>query len=180
MKTLALLSVMFAVVSSVPIRGADPDITVAISVLPNRQGERTIEYNGHDPHFHVIVSNISDKPQKIWREWCSWGYYSLSFELSDKSGKKWVAKKGMSVWTKNYPDWSTLKPHESVVIDVYFADTGMWKGFPCPENGSQTVTMRAIFEIKPDDWSKKNGVWTGHVASKADKFTFYHWKPETK
>ena len=104
----------------------------------------------------------------------------MTFEFTDENGKKWVAKKKPQVWTRNFPDWWTLDAHESLVIDVYFGDLDTWQSFPLPENGSQMVTMQAIFEFKPDDEARKDGIWTGRVASKADKFTFYHWKPDTK
>ena len=37
--------------------------------------------------------------------------------------------------------------------------------------------MQALFEFKPDEESRKEGVWTGRAVSKADKFVFCHWKP---
>ena len=157
----------------------DSPISIAVAVLA-QNGERRIEYRDPTAHFHVIVSNASDKPKRIWREWCSWGYYGLTFEFTDEQGKKWVAKKKPQVWTRNFPDWWTLAAHESLVIDVYFGDLETWQDFPLPENGSQTVTMQAIFDFKPDDEARKDGIWTGRIASKADKFTFYHWKSDTK
>ena len=154
---------------------------IALSVaIPAHNHERRVEYHDRNTHFHVIVSNTSDTPRRIWQEWCSWGYFGLTFEFSDENGRKWVAGKKERVWTLNSPDWWTLDPHESFVIDVYFPDSEIWLGFPLPGNGSQTVTMRAVLEFKPDDEARQHDVWTGRVASKAQKFTFYHWKSDAK
>jgi len=73
-----------------------------------------------------------------------------------------------------------LEPHESLVLDVHFGDSESWEGFPRPEHGSQPITMQVVFEFKPDDEARQHAVWTGRVTSKADKFIFYHWKPEAK
>ncbi|MGA3285015.1 MAG: hypothetical protein ABSD57_11235 [Verrucomicrobiota bacterium] len=175
-----LLAILFAATCGITETiAAESPISVSVAI-PTRNDERRVEYHDRTTHFHVIVSNTSDKPQRIWREWCSWGYYGLTFEFADENGKKWVAKKKPQVWTRNFPDWWTLDPHESFVIDVYFGDSDTWDGFPLPKDGSQTVTMLAVFEFKPDDESRQHDVWTGRVASKAEKVTFYHWKPETK
>ncbi len=147
-------------------------ISIEVAV-PAHRGERRIEPRDRTTHFHVIVSNTSGKPQRIWREWCSWGYFGLTFEFTDEAGRKWVAKKKGKNWTVNYPDWWDLEPRESLVLDVHFGDADIWEDFPRPERGSQTVTMQAVFEFKPDDQSLKHGAWTGRAVTKPDKFVFY-------
>jgi hypothetical protein len=66
------------------------------------------------------------------------------------------------------------------MIEVNFADSKIWQGFPSPNNGSKTVTMQANLEFKPDYEARKNSVWTGRVVSKAEKVTFYDWKAGAK
>ena len=178
-KTVALLFVMLALLLPAIVHAAAEPLSVAIAV-PAHNGERRINYGDKTTHFHVIVTNTSNKPQRIWREWCSWGYFGLTFEFTDEHGKKSVATKKGQAWTINFPDWWTLEPHESLVLEVYFGDQDVWDGFPRPDNGSEAVTMQAVFEFRPDDASKEHRVWTGRGTSKADKYVFYHWKPETK
>jgi len=174
------LTILFAL-ALVAANAAAEDSPISVSLaIPAHNGERRVEYRDQATHFHVIISNTSDQPQRIWREWCSWGYSGLSFEFTDEHGKKWVAKKKAQDWTRNFPDWWTLDSHESFVMDVYFADTNTWKGFPLPENGSQIVMMQAVLEFKPGDEARQHDVWTGRVASVAEKVTFYHWKPQAK
>jgi hypothetical protein len=97
MRTL-FLTILFALVLVVANAAAeDSPISVSLAI-PAHNGERRIEhieYKGKDntAHFPVIVTNTSDKQQRIWREWCSWGYFGLTFQFTDESGKKWVAEK---------------------------------------------------------------------------------------
>jgi hypothetical protein len=63
----------------------------------------------------------------------------------------------------------TLKPNETLVIEVCFADDlKLWNGVPC----NQTVSMRAVFEIAGNDWTKKFSVWTGRVESDWNNYYF--------
>jgi len=168
-----LLSFMLTMMSIVVATAAgDSPITVSIAIPNNRHNERQLDYNT-DKLFHVIVTNTSDEPIRIWREWCSWGYYGLSFEFTDATGKKWKAEKGLTAWTKNYPDFWSLEAHESLVLDVQFAKTNIWVGFPHLQQPSQTFIMRAVFEFQPDDESHKYSIWTGKVASEAKTYVFY-------
>jgi len=169
----SLISLLFAIALVPLCEAADSVISVAIAV-PAHGSHRVLEYSGgHESHFHVLISNVSDKPQKIWREWCSWGYYALSFEITDESGKTWTATKKARDWDKNFPDSWTLAAKETLVLDVHFAGSDTWEGFPRPSGVSQTITIRAIFEISPDKDSQRDSVWTGRALSKADKFVIY-------
>jgi len=151
---------------------AQNPIQVAIAIpLHNLKQERELMYSALKPHFHVLISNISDQPQNIWREWCSLGYYALSFEVTDASGKtRTITKKKPHVWTMNYPDFWTIPPHESLVLDVNFTDSETWEPFPPAKT---SFTMRAVFEIQPDEDAKKSSVWTGRVFSKVSTYTPY-------
>lgn len=112
-------------------------------VYPNFKG-------GIPFHFPVIVTNISDKPQRVAQEGCSEGNEALSFEWTDESGKKQRAERMGLDPAKNVYAWWALQPGESVVINVFYTDMTTWPGFPRPPaHKSQTVTMRAVFEMKP-------------------------------
>ncbi|MCI0539586.1 MAG: hypothetical protein L0Z50_30620 [Verrucomicrobiales bacterium] len=184
MKTL-ISTIMILTISSASVVGADdPAISVAI-VVPRDggHGERRVTYRNSGTewdraaHFHAIVSNRSEKPQRIWQEGCSWGYFALSFEFTDEAGKKWEAKKGMTPFVMNRPAYWSLEPSESTVLEVYFADPDIWKDFPRPDNGSKVVvSMRAIFEIRSTPESTKHDVWTGRVVSEARRITFHRPK----
>ena len=143
-------------------------LSVSIAV-PVRGKVRFIE-NGQ---FHVVVRNNSTHPVSFWREWCSWGYFNLSFEATDENGKTWTIKKKDRGWNKNYPDFCTVDANGDFVIDVTLKpDT--WETPPQAEAGkSKTVTLRAIYQVGETEEAKKNGVWTGKVVSEAKQSTFW-------
>jgi hypothetical protein len=174
LKTALLIGLLFGVLCTTAVAvPADGAVQVAIVIPRGRHGERALSSSARNERFHVTLTNSSDKPTKIWKEWCSWGYYALSFELTDESGKTWTAKKKPRSWDQNYPDYWTIDPHESLVLDVEIAGADIWEGFPRPSRGSQKLRMRAVFEIRPDHQSQEHSVWTGRAISKPDDYVFY-------
>ncbi|MCP5424539.1 MAG: hypothetical protein H6970_05670 [Gammaproteobacteria bacterium] len=145
------------------------DLSATIAV-PLHDGSRMIDLYSPDNHFHVILSNHSDTVLHLWREWCSWGHYNLSFEITDEQGKTWIVSKQDKNWTKNFPDFLELSPAESLVFDVNF-NPKIWKDSPISgASGSKKVVMRAIYRVEASDESKKAGVWTGEIASPAQEY----------
>ncbi len=175
MKTALLICILFSgALLTANGAAADKSIRVAIAIPQNRQGERRVNVNFLDrERFHVIITNTSHKPKRIWQEWCSWGYYGLSFQLTDEHGKTWTARKKLRAWSRNYPDYWTLGPQESLVVDVAFFDSDLWEGFPTPKVSSWKLKMCAVYEVRPDRESEENSVWTGRSISKADDYVFY-------
>jgi len=183
MKTfLALLIVGFALPAFSATTNSELSVSIAVPYAPNRlaafgkhsdTNDTRVLCRSWDKNFHVVLRNVSNKSQNIWQDSNSWGYDALTFEVMDESGKKWVTKKILASFDQNGPMFWTLKPNESLVIDVSFADDQKsdwqkWKGFP----HNQTVSMQAIFEIRKDAWSQKYSVWTGRGASEWKNFFF--------
>lgn len=127
----------------------------ALEIVPNeRHKERSyIVFNKpHAPekHFHVILTNISREPQKLFNESCSWGYGRLYFEVTDEKGKmKQVKKKEKIEWRKNYPDWFLLQPQEQVIFDVYF-NPETWENSPRTEKGETSINIKikAVYRLE--------------------------------
>jgi hypothetical protein len=168
-----LIQVIAGLLVSGAVHAADPVLSLSLAI-PSRDDDRVLLLHEKAAHFHVILSNVSDKPQRVWEEWCSWGYYAFTFEIKDEAGKSWIVKKKPIETTYDHADWWTLAPGEHVAFDVFFTDSKVWDGFPHPVNDSQTVFVRAIFEVKPDTFSEKHGAWTGRVVSDTKKLRFYH------
>ena len=150
--------------------------SLSVRIVPDStddKGSRTINLSLPKQHFYVVITNISDKPVRLWREWSSWGYYTLSFVVTDDKGKMKVVKKGMMAWTKNYPDWTVLTSGDHMVFEVSF-DLETWPNAPIPEKDkSREVKMKAEFEIPEDKETKEYQVWTGKVSSPEDKYVIY-------
>jgi hypothetical protein len=156
----------------------EQSLSVSIAVPSDSDGRR-VEYRDPTSHFHVVLSNASSRPQRVWQDCCSWGYYALSFELVDESGTKWVAKRAQTGFTVNYPAYWTLGPGEAHVFDVYFGDDTQWEGFRLPIDRRQERSLTAIFEVSVDKEAVARGAWTGRVVSRRLTISFARWtKPE--
>jgi hypothetical protein len=158
--------------------GAEPQPpdTLAVRIVPTTFREpagRAITLGGPTQHFHVVVTNVSGNPIRVWREWCSWGYFTLSFQATDEAGKTTTVKKKDRGWDKNYPDWTTIPPGDHLVFEVSF-DEATWQDPPLPEQGKvRTVRLRAIFEVPADQDTKASQIWTGKTLSPEDAYTIY-------
>jgi hypothetical protein len=152
------------------LKNESQDIAVCIAV-PTYEGQRTIFADREKDHFHVVIENVSKKPQKIWSELCSWGYDCLTFEITEENGAKTTAKKKPAGFFGNMPVVIALAPGEKIVLEAY-PKSDAWQGFLLPEKGSRTVSMRAVFEIPDTELAKKSQVWTGKAISPAQDYVF--------
>jgi hypothetical protein len=143
--------------------------------LSGRAGR--VEYRQPKDHFHVILSNTSPTAQRVFQDWNSWGYYSLSFEVEGSDGKRWIAKKTRTAFTRNFPSSWEIPPGGNLVIDVYWGDESTWEGFPPFGTEGRALSLRAVFEIKPDSETKQHQVWTGRIVSATQEAMFSKWGP---
>jgi hypothetical protein len=173
MINLSRFAVLLVALSSAAQERVAPGLSV--SIAPSGTGR--VEYRQPKDHFHVILSNTSSKAQRVFQDSNSWGYYSLSFELEDPGGKKWVAKKKRTAFSRNVPSWLEIPPGENLVIDVYWGDESAWEGFP-PFETEKNLKVRAVFEIKPDAETKQFQVWTGRMTSPTQKVVFSKWRAD--
>jgi hypothetical protein len=172
---LLMMTALASDAAPAPEKGDRPALAVSIAV-PDHHGKRNI-YLGkeiRDTTFHVVVANNSGKPINLWREWCSWGYPNLSFEVDLGDGKIVMLKKKAGEWTKNYPDFQTLKPGDLYVIPVKFDGT-LWE-LPIGKgeaSKARDLKMRAVYHIETDEDSRKSEVWTGRIESRWETYSFW-------
>jgi hypothetical protein len=43
--------------------------------------------------FYVVLTNTSSEQQAVWEYWNSWGYQTISFELTTADGKKFLVSR---------------------------------------------------------------------------------------
>ena len=160
MRTLTLCFLSFGALMAIGRSAENAPLLSVKFALPAQGGEngrllhRELVYpnfKGLIPfHFSVVITNVSDKMQPVAQDWCSAGYDALTFEYTDESGKTRKAEKLGRDWPKNFYAWWALQPGESTVINVFYTDEMTWTGFPHPPaHKSETVTMRAVFDMKP-------------------------------
>ena len=147
--------------------------TLSVSIaIPVQDGKRFIQYSADGHSFRVVVRNVSARPVNLWTPKYSWGYANLSFEVRDASGLVRTVQKAEREWRKNFPDSCTLLPGDDMVLDVDFTSSD-WSGAPRPSTGTKfaVVSMRAVYQILPDEESQKLKVWTGRVESPWREYT---------
>ena len=164
MKTFAFSLAVIVTCFAMSLHADNVPLLLSIAIPESETGERILD-PVHNPHFHVVLSNVCDKAQRIRVPWSDLGQQALSFEFTDKEGKKWkAAVKERSTVSRRLSEFCVLQPRESLVFDVFYTDADAWDGFPRPK-GPQQVSMRAIFEIPPDPGTEHNKLWTGKAVS---------------
>ncbi len=160
-------------------RAAEPAevAALAVRIVPTSYGEKdrraVIDLRGASAHFHVVVTNVSREPIRLFKEWSSWGYFNLSFQLTDEAGSSVNVEKMQRAWTRNYPDWETIPPGGHHLREVTFDPTD-WAGLPPPDaHRRKAVRMKAIYDIQPDWDTKEHGVWTGHISSPEESYELW-------
>ena len=183
--SLLLTFLVLALVSAAPFASAGPaELTVAIAVPargPHQKGKpgpRVIDIRQAQSHFHVVVTNTSGKPQRLWQTWNSWGYYNLRFEVADAAGKVLYAiKKKPRAWTRNFPSWIELASGEPFVMDVSF-DRESWTlpFLKDKRQGEFPLRMRAVFGNRADKQTEEHKVWTGEASSPFQDYRVRYWR----
>jgi hypothetical protein len=171
-----LLILCSLVATARPLAAADPPATVDVRIVPMRirpTGERTLTLPDAAQHFYVVLTNVGARPLRLWREWCSFGYYNLSFEVTDEQGKIIKVTKKPRAWDKNYPDWTLVPPGDHLVFEVTLDESTWQPALLPPHNQQAALLLRAVFEIPDDRDSKRYSVWTGRVTSSVDAYTIY-------
>lgn len=171
--------------------------TVALDKVEEGPFEKNILVNTRDDNFHILLTNHSKENIAIWKEWCSWGYFNLTFEVLDENDKVvYVIKKNeRRSWTENFPDPRVIKPGETLVREVNF-NQSTWvlpKKDDLPEGSytyspeeyrksraQMTLKIRAVFEIYEEEEEEHEiNIWTGKIKSAPEKVNFiYPWNPK--
>ena len=128
--------------------------------------------------FHVSITNISDEPIRLWEEWNTWGYFSLSFELFDMTGKSLghIAK-SQRRWTINYPSFVEINPGQSHEIEVTLHPS-VWD-FPdkslLNNKGAAEYRLVASYTVQNCEESHQHAVWTGSLHTHSIAFMRKKW-----
>ena len=168
---IGLAAMLMAAASLAEDKARDP---LAVRIVPTRtseEGVRSICLYQPADHFVVVVTNQSNEPIRLWREWCSWGWDTLTFRVTDGNGKTTDVRKGDREWSANYPEATLLQPGDHMVFDVAF-DQETWRDAPLPGKGnSREIRMKAVFRIPADEQTREHKVWTGELASPEAAYT---------
>ena len=139
---------------------------LSLQIVPHHRaddGKQQIMLGSGSSRFHVVLTNISAAPIKLWKDSCSWGYANLWFESVDQAGKIVQIKKRPKGWNKNFPEWVTLAPGEHWVLEVKLDDK-TWQNWPLA-TPAKTINLTAVFESVHTEQAQAHGVSRGKVRS---------------
>ncbi len=137
-----------------------PDDAFEVILAANDQ-QITIGTNASE--FSVVLRNKTDKPQRLYEYWNSWGFQNvyLCFYVKDSIQ---VASKKVRDFTRNFPSLYEIAPGGTMVFPIKIDDT--WENLPTFEQGEFTMRLLVVYYCEPTFLAKKQNAWTGIMASK--------------
>ena len=156
----SLLVILLSVVALSSFASDGARLSLRLSIVPEESSEHGLCVSIYQP-FHVVVTNQSDAPVTVWREWCSWGYFSLSLEIKAQDGAISRLTKQSRGWDRNFPCPYVIRSGMPFVLAVRLKDE--WSGYPAH---TQKISMRARYISQPDTtFGSHKQVWVGEVTS---------------
>lgn len=162
---------LFGCSTAKPHSNAVNPLSISIELLDSPFRPEINVYIHTNLHFHVVFTNNSKKSQNLLMEGSSWGWETMSFELIDEKGNKYLIHRTQASWPDNAPAYWVVKPGEHYVRDICFAQIyqgrDSWAGFPeqLNEGGNLKVKMKAIFEVTIDKSFDSALLWHGRIES---------------
>ena len=154
-----------------------PKSPFSVAVVPTTQsGERGMitMANKETREFFVVLTNISTKPQPIFEDWNSWGYQTISFELTTSRGKKVLLSRRQQDFTKNGASTFIVQPREHQVFAIRLGQ--WWETKPALRKvNDMPITLKVIYEVSPSPEAITLGVWTGRLESHQYKVILRQW-----
>jgi hypothetical protein len=124
--------------------------------------------------FYVVFTNVSAEPQAVWEYWISWGYQTVTFELTSEDGRKFLVSKRPHGFTRNFPSTFLIEPGEHQVYAIRLDE--WWEAHPAlPKAAEFPITLKAIYEVLPTPEAVEYKVWTGRIESRTYKLKLRQW-----
>jgi hypothetical protein len=153
------------VVSVVPTRSHDDPLGLGIAMAKKSPGT-----------FYVIISNVSNEPQRAFETWNSWGYQAVSFQVRSTAGQTFTISRKEQDFTRNFPSTFLIAPGEHMVYPITLDD--QWNvapPLPIADETPLAITIKAIYEVRSTPEAAKERVWAGRLESNSYHFKLRHW-----
>jgi hypothetical protein len=158
-------------------RSEDRDAPFTLAVVPSRSSgtERSITTAAKQPEtFHVVLTNVSDHAQPVWQTWCSWGFWTVSFDITLPDGKKLrISRNQNEAFTKNSPATFLIRPGQQQVYPIQLDSS--WENRPqFAKAGTSGITLKAIYEVRATPEASQQNVWLGRIESPSYDFVLIY------
>ena len=116
---------------------ASPSLDISLAApRPPDKSPPLVALAAGSPQLIVVFTNKGQGSVRLWSDSCSWGYESLSFELTDPEGRISRVTRAELVWDKNVPKWDELSSGASRAMDVTLSAAD-WRGLPKVKPGER-------------------------------------------
>ena len=111
----------------------------------------------------------------MWEYGNSWGYQTISFELTAVDGKKFLVSRREEDFTRNFPSTFQIEPGEHQVYAIRFDER--WDTQPSlPKTDEESISLKAIYEVPPTPEAARYRVWTGRLESHTYHLKLRQWR----
>lgn len=149
------------------------DHLIGVTIVPTDydvHNGKVISLELPQEHFHVVLTNRSNNSIRLWRERCSFGYSNLYFEVTEDGGSTTLVRKQEIPWEKNWPEWITVLPGNSLVLNVTFAPP-IWVNPLLPDRGQiRKMNIKAVYRINENVEAEQYHIWTGTAYSSDEEY----------
>lgn len=133
-------------------------------------GERVIALDRY-PRLHASLTNVSEQPVKVWKDWNSWGWFNLTLIMESDRGTQAIRRKHPTHWEGDFSDFWVILPGETLILEIDMTD-GSWAGFPDLYGERLPATLTAVYENKADVLAEEFGIWVGKVTASSLRVVF--------
>lgn len=129
-----------------------------------------LDYSDHE--FTLKIQNQSNESINIWSTNCSFGYYTIYFEVSfpKKKGAVCFLKRKLIRWTVNPVDIYTIPSNGYKELKFNLSDD-TWNLSECLDIVSQKeIELKCVLEITPGELTLAHNILTGICQSNALHF----------
>jgi len=143
----------------------------SVEIVPSRVSEdaKIIDADPDAP-FHVILTNKTAEPLRVWNESNALGCYSLIFTVkpAGEGVFPFTLQRPLQAWPAAVPEATVVEPGKSISLQVCIgkaeSEPGKFEGFPRGYRGGK-ATIQAQFSIRKDEFTKMKWVQPCRVSS---------------
>jgi hypothetical protein len=173
MKTLWIPILLFLILLT-HLQGQEQPFSLTI-VPESRSSDSAGISSGKDSTrtFFVILKNNTAKPQAVFEQWNSWGYKTISFQMTLPEGRKVNVTMHEQAFTRNFPSTYVIPAKGYQVFPIVFNQE--WALPTFEKAGLTKIKLKAIYSVDSTDESTVQKVWVGEVESEAITVGLKHW-----
>lgn len=130
------------------------------------EAKLALDFNPEDEMLILRVTNVGNKPVRLWNQDNSWGWEMPRLVLSSESNDRYAHLcPGMRLWTRNFPSFTQLNALEEKSYRLCANDFDPKQLASAREFISQKLLVKAQLHAAKSPEQLEQGVWYGLLES---------------